>query len=215
MWKLRNIIWSFFGTYYQRNDSYKDAQGRGLVQRYQEVLAGEMDVNFYAKLAVMTDRLHVPAEMVPQLIPYREQERGIPAALIEGVPVRRKVLRYLLRLHANRGTVWNYKFLFALMGFDCQIVEYQSTGRFDTGVFDDGRFDQYASNSGDYDILLSSTPAMKIRTAMYQAILRIIDYNNPIFARVGRILYNGSPIVIDDSGNGYVNDGYVQPGYVN
>ena len=218
MWSIKNIIWGFWGSWWQKKDTYQDSQGKGIWQRYNELWA-EAEDEAEQKIRFFIERVHLPENyggmvgMPEELLAYRETEKGLFTPLIETSRQRRKILRYLHRLHANRGTIRNYIFLFGLLGLDVQVIELISSGRFDTGKFDTGRFDEYAAVTGEYDLLLSSSPVMTITPAIWKAINRIIEYNNPIYARVRRILYNGLPVVVTE-GNGYVEPGYVEEGYV-
>jgi hypothetical protein len=126
---LKNIIWPLFGKWEDRHDTYK-VNGKGLNQRYNEILAEDFDDEILPYVDNMVSNLKDPDTMLERMIPFWEDLFNTPL-FDEDIELRRKVLRYSIQFNKVAGTELGYKFLFGQVGIDCDVVELNSFNKYD------------------------------------------------------------------------------------
>lgn len=114
--QLKNIIFKLFGKYEKVVDSYKNSVGKGLYERYMENLADEYDTYTAAAINGLIDNLLVPETMLVKFIPYAEAQIGAPY-ITDDFSIRRKLLRFLIRVYQIKGTKKSYETMFRMLGF--------------------------------------------------------------------------------------------------
>ncbi len=212
MFSIKEIIWELFGNFYQANDSYTENdpanQNRGLLQRYYESLADELDANLIPKINLLIDKTRLPKDIVNTLVPIRELSLGLQTNLYEDLALRRKLLQYLKKCHRNRGTFQNYIFLFGLLGFDVEIDENYINGTWDDGTWDSGYWDSYLNINNTYTLTLTCRTPFVITSAIESQVQRIIEYNNPIYAQVSEVIYQNNLTTTDYNDADYDSQDY-------
>lgn len=116
MFSLKNIIFGLFGKADKIADKYKDASGKGINQRYNELLAEEADQYTINAINDFIDNTIVPYRLLEKFIPYMEFNLGAPF-IITDPEVRRKLLRFLLRIYSIKSTIPSYDIMFRILGF--------------------------------------------------------------------------------------------------
>ena len=115
---LKDIIFSrFFSKWDKKRDTYKDATGRGILQRYNELLAEEYDQYSSEALDKLIENTSVPSTLLPKFINYLEKQIGSPY-INSDLVLKRKLLRYLQKVYDIKGTKTSYELMYRLMGFD-------------------------------------------------------------------------------------------------
>jgi hypothetical protein len=197
--KLKPIIFGFFGVNAKVNDSYKDVTGNGINERYQQCVAEDYDENISDLVDNFVDRTIVPAEIKTVLIPLLESMLGNPVIVLNDVIMRRKIIRFAQNIYNVKSTAISYEILFKLLGFDTVVIqEFVITTGFDSDVtFDDTDriFDGSEKNCSDYSIIL--TGGIGITEEIYSSMFRIIAFLEPINADLRDIFYNGNSIFIN------------------
>jgi len=206
---LKNIIFSLFTPLDYRMDVNKDANGKGLHQRYEEMLASDMDVELIPYLENFLDNISVPDTVLDRFIPYLEDLYGIPA-LSSDIEIRRKLIKNIFNILKVKGTKLSYEIVFKILGYSTvEIVEYYPRLTFDSIItFDDPirTFD-----SGDcypcspYDLYLTG-PYSTITSEQLQIILAAVYWVEPINAKLKKVYYNeleleNFTIFIDSNGD--------------
>lgn len=193
---IKNIIWSWFGLRDTVEDTHKDSNGKGLHQRFNELLAQDFDENSTHLINNISENTQSPMDVMTKFIAYRENTFGL-CQISSDEYVRRKFIHYANRINNLRGTKLGYIVLFRFMGFSSiALNELSLASGFDSAVtFDDAErvFDRRCQNCGKYSITLSG--AMPMTASLLNFILNVVEYNEPIDAKLKLITYNGTPIV--------------------
>lgn len=218
MFLLEEKIFDFFGRHAKKNDTYKDANGKGIWQRYNEGLAADYDEQVGPLLNNYVDNLLVPAKAAPRFIPYLEQLFGGLVKIFDDIYYRRKVLAFATRIFQIKGTKLSYEVLLKLAGFtSVNIIEdFTGTGFDSPYTLDDSerRFDQSGCPScTNYSIELDGD-YVELTQELKEVVYSIVRFVEPINARLTSVTYKGNEVVekiitvnVDEYGNlSYNND---------
>lgn len=207
---LKQKIFELFGYHEAVTDSYKDANGKGIMQRYNEGVADDFDTYLEPELEFLPENVTSPELAYANLVSYLERECGGLPVISSDLYVRRKLVRYALRLNQIKGTKRSYEMLLKMIGFDTvTIVESWDTYGFDSPLtFDDA--DRVFDSGGcqpcsPYEVYLTGTLTLTPEIITY--IFNAIEYCEPINARLTNVYYNAVLVVpnaitcyIDDNG---------------
>jgi hypothetical protein len=191
-WFKDNVFKRFFNDFYQRNDSYKDVNGRGLLQRFIETKADDLDTNVLAPLDDFIENTLLPNSIVQNLLPYREGELGVNLFFDNTIAQRRRVLQYFIRISQVKGTKRGYELCFRLMSFQNLIINTVDTITY----FDDPHPVAGCNACYDYDVILTGS-LLIITPDIVDAFFNIIDYNEPVDCDIRYVIYNGNYVVRD------------------
>lgn len=198
MFRLKDSIFSFFGNRDKRNDTFKDSSGKGIHQRFTELIAEDFDNEILPKIDNLVGNTIDPFTALDQFVPLLERMVGDPVKLEDTLATRRKMLQLAIRFYSIKGTSRIYDLLFRILGYDTIIItEHFESAGFDhpSFTFDDPRriFDQACPPCTDYsiDLIGSVTLTGEIR----ETIFRIVQFVQPIDTRLRAVTANGSPIV--------------------
>lgn len=212
MFRLKNIIFLLFGLTAKNDDLYKDSAGKGLSQRFNELLAGDLDENELDLINYFIENLVDPFTLQEKYLIYEELKVGLHLPIYTDTYFKRKIIPLMYSLYNIKGTLTAYRQFFRMLGFDTvTIIEGTSSNGFDhpTLTFDseDRKFDSRGALSGFYSIELTGT--MPITESLKQVIYNIIELNEPIWAELRSILYNGIDIeIIEEGDKGSFNDSF-------
>lgn len=195
---LKDKIFSFFGVDAKVRDTYKDINGKGISERYQECIGEQYDDDLSDKVDNFIDRTMVPAEILAVLIPHMEDQLGNPVIISNAVARRRKIIQFAHQIYNIKSTALSYEVLLRMLGFATVVVNtYPSTSGFDSDLtFDDinRTFDRASKACTDYDIEL--TGVISITQDVYDAVYRIIEFLEPIDGDLKQVTYNGTAIIV-------------------
>jgi hypothetical protein len=197
---LKNTIFErFYSLFDKRQDPNKDVDGKGTLERYNEVIGQDVDDNVNPLIDYALDNLTVPATMYDRYIPYKEADLGNIQLFLSFDPVMRKrIIKHWHRYVNIKGTIRCYEVLFAMLGITAVITEIFDTGGFDSATtwdsdirptLDSGR----CKPCSFYSIAMTGPP---LTTEIYNAILSIILFNEPINADLLELTYNGSSLLV-------------------
>lgn len=197
-----NIFPKFFTAHDKRTDVNKDVNGKGTLERFNEIIGQDLDLEVVPLMENLVENIYPPTTVWDRYIPYLESMFGFKNKtwnlyLSNSLPTRRTVLQVITRLHSIRGTRRGYEICFAMLGMSAVLTEYPAGYGFDSHVtFDDDNrtFDSTCPTCSDYSLDLTGTLALT--PDIIQAIGSIIIFNEPINARLRSITYNGAPISI-------------------
>lgn len=209
---LKDKIFGFFGKYSYVRDTYKqggdfgddfepgdfDTIAKGIWQRYNECLGEDYDTYIRSLVDDFHDNLLVPRLMLAKMIPQLESMVGNPVLVLDTEAMRRKILAFTQRIYDIRSTKLSYEVLMRLLGFDTvTITEFTITSGFDSDITlddPDRVFDQGTKPCSFYSIAL--TGSITVDTPILEALRRIIDFLEPIWADLRQVTYNGNPISV-------------------
>ena len=209
VFKLKDRIFALYGRYIAQTDSYKNVEGKGLLQRYNEQMADDYDTMLAPKINGMVDNTLVPYTALLEFIPYLEYQIGGSVFLGSDEILRRKAIRYATRLYQIKGTKLSYEVCMKMLGFSSVVlVQHDNSGTFDSGnttssvpaepYFDDyyRRFDGACPGCTDYSVYIYGS--LLITDELHKAIFRAITFCQPIVARLRDVYYNDTLLIADE-----------------
>jgi len=193
-----------FGTlpdYFKLQDSYKDANGRGLLERYLENFGLELDEELYNYLQDFMNIID-PEITQDKFLPLIAYTLGDPLNVNGDKNLYRKILRYAVSIYKIKGTIPSYKLFFNLLGVDVDIIEYDNPPviRFDQGYkMDIGlKFDQKCNSCGEYTIGYHSrnddcttftvNPVNSAISILIPSIAQFLEYINAKLRNIVRLI---------------------------
>jgi len=185
MFSVKEIIYSFFGNYFNEKDSNKDSNGKGTLERYNEIVGEDIDDVIIQHIEDMVKDNLDPQEMLSQFLSLRESSLGIDLTYFSTEKWRRKTIKYFPKWVRMKGTREGLDLMFGILGITVNSVTLStSTFSFDDTNFDnpDRVFDMNCNNCVEYELALGNigtlTPELK------RAIENIIQFNQPINAKL-------------------------------
>lgn len=211
MMDFKKFIWDLFPLYFYKYDTYKDHEGKGVLQRYVKTFGAEIDEEVITYLDESHENYYLnnieALKIKEKLIPIIQYLLGSPPSILEGEDYR-KILQYIVPIYTIKGTRLSYKLFINLLGFEVEIIEHEPgefvgeigeqllTYDFDPELFyDEGNL--YDSNIGetetlcvycsDYTLLLKSL-GPSLTEEVIDKIKEIIVFIEPINAVLREIL---------------------------
>jgi len=196
VYTLKDRIFGFFGLDDKVRDTFKDGQGKGINERFNEALGEDYDENLGPLVDNLMDNTIVPQTMLVKFLPVMESMLGDLPVMIDDENIRRKTIEFFTKLYSVKGTALSYVMLFTWMGFDTVVVtEFSNNTSFDSSfTLDDSfrTFDATSSGCSQYSIIL--TGSLTLDSAIIAGMALIIEFLEPIYVKLKEIIYNGSPI---------------------
>lgn len=201
MINLKVKIWNLYDEYEQLNDTLKDKDGKGLLQRFNEAVVEEYDTNVDPLVTNFVDNILNVDTIYDKFIPLLESVLGEFPTMASSFAGRRKLMKFALKLYTIKGSVRAYEVMFRLIGMDTFLLEEfpDSFGLDSTVTLDDEVrvFDNFCTPCVQYDITLTGT--LPVSNDLISFVRRVINFNEPITARVRTVLYNGDELPISVS----------------
>ena len=121
--EFKKILFSLLPRYYQINDSYKNAEDKGLLERYLENLGTDTDDYTVSKLLYILRNCVDPRTALTKFLEYLEMNRGIIEPFVSSEAFKRKMLERISTLYKIKGTKLSYEVCFRMLGFETGIVQ--------------------------------------------------------------------------------------------
>jgi hypothetical protein len=162
MMKVEDKLVDLLDPYDIIEDSHKDADGRGLLERINRTVGADMDANLLPKVDTLVETLLDPQTAEEPYLTLLEAMVGDIPRLSQDLPTRRKVVQYAHLLYNLKGTKRSYELLFKLLGFSTvTLTEFYRTGGFDSAVTLDDAVRHFdgggCQGCAGYDIYLTGT----------------------------------------------------------
>jgi phage tail-like protein len=190
-WSLKNNVFKLYHDYFKQNDVNKDSEGKGLFERFNGLLGSEYDDTLGNLLETIVSKNLNPKEADVKFLPYIADQLGLGLSISDDVELQRKLLLYVTKIYAVKGTIECYKVLFNLLGITVEVEEYFTAYSLDSEVLfdDDSRvFDSFCNKCTKYSVSL--TGATPITTELSNVMWEIIYFNTPINTTVVQLQYN-------------------------
>jgi hypothetical protein len=142
------------------NDSYKDMNAQGFVERFVRMCGAEIDDEFYSKIDEVIDQV-TPYSARSEFLNYLAYNLGDLPSWIDDEAQYRRFLSFMISVYKIKGRVLSYEAMMLTLGLDIIITELAPVGdTYDASpvlTYDqEGRlYDQSCSYCSDYDINLS------------------------------------------------------------
>lgn len=205
---IKDIIFSKLYPSIDIREDINKIDGKGLNQRYNEMLGDDLDQNLITRVTSLIDNTIVPSTALTRFIPYLETLLGLEK-LVDDIPTRRKLLSNILSIYKVKGTLISYEILFNSLGFDSiNLIRRNQSYGFDSSTTFDDRIRTFdlgkCFNCIEYDIEL--TGDAQLTNDLIETIKNAVKIVEPIYARLNDIFYNGSNIenfviFIEDNGD--------------
>lgn len=179
-------------------DANKNVDNKGTLQRFVESLAQDIDDNIKPFLDDSFTNLVNPRTMLDKYLSLRENELGNDVLFFgSSITNRRKIIEGWHRFVSIKGTKRAYDLFFDMLDLTYTITEIFNDSGFDSPflfdsntrpVFDSGR----CAPCTFYIIELTGSP---LTDELLQTIFNIIEFNQPINAKLGVLRYNGVDII--------------------
>jgi hypothetical protein len=204
MIKLVNWFFERLPHYFKKNDSLKDSNGKGTLERYLSLFGAELDdeVINYADGYIAGTALDAniksiidASECDPKYLYNIAYALGNPPDLFKDPVKYRNILIHILSYYKIKGTKKGYQVFFALLGYNATIIEYPPVSiRYDSGYkYDDGKiYDRGCAYCSDYEIVLSplqancedpSTQSL-LDPSIFPLLEQVVEFNEPINANL-------------------------------
>lgn len=206
---LKNIIISYFNRIDVVHDINKDGNGKGTLERFNEVVAEEYDIFTEPLLVNLLDNVHNSLICSEDYLLYLQSSSGNNNLLLDfDLSTKRLVQKYLRSFYKIKGTKKCFEALYNLIGFSVIITEHVSVYSLDHDTFtfdDDNRtFDQSCSGCSEFSLdLTRHSGVLPITDSELQAIYSIVLFNTPINAQLREVTFNGGTV---SSGDFDLND---------
>ncbi len=212
MFNLKSIIFDLFGLDAKRQDINKDSNNKGFQQRFNELLAGDLDENEIDLINYFIENLVDPETIKEEYLIYQEAKVGLHLPIYTDLVMKRKILPLMYHLYDIKTTNKGYEMFLKMLGFDTvDIQEATASESWDHDILrldsDDRDMDSRGALSGYYSVILTGT--ITITDSLKQLIYNVIKLNEPIWATLNVVTYNGNDIeFIVDYGKGSFNSSF-------
>ena len=192
---FKDLIFSFFTVAEKVKDCCKDAQGKGVLERFNEVIGKYIDEDimpFIDNIIVFV--LYVP-KMYISFLPYYDHRYKNTLVLFDAIEWHRDVLNNVLMWYKIKGTVKAYDTLFRLIGVDVNVVNINNSFTFDSQeTFDSDirTFDSGCDGCNKYNLELTGNETLNPELENY--IKNVVKWNKSVTATVTNLTYNGTNI---------------------
>lgn len=194
--KFRDLLIDNLPYYYIEKDSYKDINGKGLLERYLEVFTGYIDKELYEPI---NNYLEIVDASIcdEKYLNHLSDVLGNPPDIFRDEQQYRNLLSYIVSVYKIKGTKDAYELFFSIIGFRIEIEEDQpdpETYIYDTTLLYDNleTYDRnQCENCSSYSIkfypqvgdgtVLNISDVVLLQAA--------IDFNEPINANLTAFSY--------------------------
>jgi phage tail-like protein len=202
MINLDNFLWHTMPDDLIDADTYKDSEGKGLLERFISIFDKELQEELVIKLENFANELN-PTSAADQFLTLIAYSVGSPPDVMGGIDKYRQVLTSIISIYQIKGTVKSYKAFFNLFGLDCDIIEYfPGDNNYDVpgNIYDNKGivvqpYDQNEDNVGyiDYDLTYYNLPGNHVaplspenESRMMEAVIQLLQ---PIDCRLRQFKY--------------------------
>lgn len=205
--RFRDYLFGLLPVYFKRNDTYKDKDDKGLLERYLMVFGNELDYQVIPKITCYLHAIDAAVCDAKFLDPL-SQSLGNPPDIFQDDEIYRNLLQYVVTFYKIKGTIASYKLFFAILGYDVEIEElphedddsfYDSEAEYDTGE-ERHTYDRNACLVCYYYNInikpLDPNAQLVVSTSNLNKLKEAIYFNEPINCKLGTFT---STLTVQDS----------------
>lgn len=183
-------------SYIIDQDSYKDAQGKGLLERYLGIFADYIDTELYPQI---NDYLNIVDASIcgEQYLNHLSDVLGNPPDIFKNEEQYRNLLSYIVSVYKIKGTKAAYELFFNILGYKIEIEEvlpdllsyiYDGNSDYDTEqLYDLGACESCSYyNIKFYPLVQDGLELDLSNLALLKA---AIDFNEPINAKLNNFTF--------------------------
>lgn len=191
---FQTSIFSYFGRYEANTDTYRDANGKGVMQRFNEVIGKDMDsiVRAIEQMQVNYLDIHTADMYTLKLLCA---ENGVPFDLIykgSDVGVIRRIAKYGKSIVEWRGSLNGVKLITYLIlpPTSVNVIEVFADFSLDSSTTLDSPIRRLDSGGNFTDLIFDYTNTSLSSDSEKETLRRITEYNTP-FDCISRTRLNG------------------------
>ena len=193
-------LFNLFPYRFREEDTYKDGDGKGLLERYMQALGEELDEEVIPPISLIAE-LNDPELVSDKHLVHLADFLGNPPHTFGDDTKYRKLLKYLVKINQHKGTEEGYKLIFGVLGVDVTITEVEPTSNIydDTLEYDSGNiYDSNCPPCSKYSLAIEDPDGncpeigdAESDPVLYALLRKIIEYVEPINAMMTNLTYNG------------------------
>lgn len=213
----KDTVFELYGPYVASQDSYHDAEDKGLFERFNEILGQDLDDEVIPAIKNLLDKMIVPATMQEKFISLLLSEIGFTPVMNISRERLSKLIGMLRTVYDSKGIENCQRILLSFIGITS--VEYVGKetytvrGLDSTLKLDSGRtLDSTSSNTYYYDFKLKGIEP--ISNSLLESIMSIIWFNLPYYVILTRVYYNDELVFVNGITEIYAESDYVDADYV-
>ncbi len=191
-------IFTYFSRYEKSSDPNKDVNGKGTLERYNEIVGVDIDENLIPFIENLVKNVLEPQKCFANFVAVGEADMGVDLLLQDNLTYRRAILSVVSKLYQIKGTLKGYYTLFGKLGWSVVITEFFDDEGFDSPfLFDDflRTFDMsQCPGCSDYSLAITTPSGNPPTSSELAAVYSIIAFNEPINARLRTLTFNGSTL---------------------
>ena len=191
---LKDFIIGLLPPYIIDNDSYKDGNQQGFVERFMEIFGEELDDEYYDNIEGIIDLID-PFNTPADFLDYIAFTLGDLPNISTTDDHYRNILSFIISIYRIKGTIQSFKsILTAAKVYTTVLTEIAPVGiTYDNGgtyYYDDGVtiYDDNCIPCSSYDLTLTGTDTLTAE--LYLKILNLIKLVEPINANLRNFTYN-------------------------
>lgn len=208
---IKEYVKNKLPNYIIDNDSYKDINGKGFVERYLEIFGAELDDEYLPELEGIINQKN-PQLTNADFLDYIAGQLGDLPNISKDTAHYRNILSFIVSIWAIKGTIKSYKsILYSLGLYNTTITEIPLV----TVAYDDPAVSYDAAELFQYDTSCQTCSEYIINTTgptltvdIYQQLLNLVELVEPINAKLKHIVYNGDivtqlyiTVTVDENGD--------------
>lgn len=191
---FKNYLFNALPDYFHEQDTYKNSQGQGLLQRFTQVIGLELDRKIVPKINCYLEIIDSTI-CEERFLHHISDTLGNPPDVFQDPAIYRNLLSYIVSVYKIKGTTKAYELFFSILGFGVDIIEYPPADG-ETNYDQGGNY-----NTGnelsiyDHDICLDCKlysiefyplegNSMVVTPAVISKLQAAIEFNEPINAKL-------------------------------
>lgn len=198
--------WFFnhFPEFFWENDSYKDGNGQGLLQRFLSALGIEVDTYVTPRITDLLNLTDVEGVESKHLT-HLADILGNPPDMFGDETKYRLLLKHLSHINMYKGTLKGYQLIFGVLGVKVEIEEialveynYDSGHQYDLPI----NYDSKCPPCSKYNLIITDPDSNcpTIGTAadepeIFNLLIKIIEYVQPINLILNQVTYEGTDLI--------------------
>lgn len=198
--------------YFISQDTYKDNNGKGLLERYLGIFSSYIDEDIYPQI---NNYLNIIDASIceEKFLTHLSDVLGNPPDVFKNEEQYRNLLSYIVSIYKIKGTEDGYKLFFAILGFEVEIEEI--IPNLNSNLYDG---EDLYDNTSNYDIgqcqpcslynlkfyISSGEQMLDVSTVLL--LQAAIDFNEPINATLGKLTY---VLFLEDEMSISISDDYL------
>lgn len=198
--RFRDFMFSRLPLYFKVNDTYKNSEGKGLLERYLSAFGYELDFEIIPKLECYLEIIDASIAE-PQYLNHISDVLGNPPDIFQDENIYRNLLRYILSVYKIKGTKKAYELFFQILGFNVLIEEipptqeeynYDIAGEYDKGDIDSVYDQDLCQPCSLYRVIFTpiNDSSASLTPELLSKLNDVIAFNEPINAKLDNLLYS-------------------------